>query len=173
MMEKNTTRRSSDRPCQDMDDDTLLAYSAGRLDEPRAGAVARHASSCAHCNAFLAAQLELWSALDLWEPEPVAASFNREVWRKIEAASAAPWYRRLAESFRLGAWKPAVPVAALVSMVAVGFVFDHATDRRTAVQPPVEMASAAGAGSGWGVSSLEAEQVESSLEDIQLLRSLE
>jgi hypothetical protein len=93
----------------------------------------------------------------------VSVDFNRRMWRKIDAADAAPWYRKLADSLRLGAWKPAVPLAAAVVLVAAGFVMDH--QRPVPVTPSVANAA--------GVSVTEAEQVEKTLDDIQLLRQLD
>ncbi len=155
-----------DQFCSKVDMELLLELSAGRLDPARAQSLTAHAKNCPDCSAFLSAQSEVWDALDIWEPAPVSVDFNRELWRKIEAADRAPWYRKLMENLRYGAWRPAVPVAAALAFFAVGFVLDHGTRA-----PSVQVASISG--SGWGVSVIEADQVESSLEDIQLLRLLE
>ena len=72
--------------------------------------------------------------------------------------AADPWYTRFAESLRRGAWKRAFPVAAAVVVIDAGFVLDHksVTPRSTA-----------------RVSIHEADQVEKTLDDIQLLRQLD
>jgi hypothetical protein len=123
----------------------------------------QHLSTCAECAAFLAGQTEVWRALDAWEPEPISLDFNRQLWRRIDAAAAAPWYRKLADSLRLGAWKPALPLTAALFLVATAFMMDH--PRAVPVTPS--------AGNASGVSVVEAEQVEKALDDIQLLRQLD
>ena len=143
--------------------DVLLDYSAGRLEESRRTLFEGHMAHCAECAAFLAGQTEVWQTLDAWEPEPVSMDFNRRMWQKIDAAAAAPWYRKLADSLRLGAWKPALPLTAALVLVAAGFVMDH----QGAVPAAPGVASSA------GVSVTEAEQVEKTLDDIQLLRQLD
>ena len=94
--------------------DLLLDYTAGRLDSATAALFERHMENCTHCAAFRTEQAVLWNALDAWEPEPVSLSFNRTLWQRIDAIAAEPWYRRLIDGFRFGAWKPALPLAAAV-----------------------------------------------------------
>jgi len=143
--------------------DLLLDDAAGRLalrglDEAAMAALARHIETCPACVAFRRDQKAVWAALDLWQPEPVSADFNRQLWQRIDAAAATPWYKALTESLRFG-WKPLVPLAAAVLMIVVGFLLDH--PRAT---PP---------GPAGGVSIIEADQVEQTLDDIQLLRQLD
>jgi len=143
--------------------DVLLDYSAGRLDQERSALLAEHMIACADCAAFGIRQTEVWEALDAWEPEPVGLDFNRRMWQKIDAAAAAPWYRKLADSLRMGAWKPALPLTAAVVMVAAGFMIDH--QKAVSVTPGVTNSAV--------VSVTDAEQVEKTLDDIQMLRQLD
>jgi anti-sigma factor RsiW len=143
--------------------DVLLDYSAGRLDKARSAALEQHMAVCEDCAAFRVGQDEVWKALDAWEPEPVGMDFNRRMWQQIDAAAAAPWYRKLADSLRMGAWKPALPLTAAVVLVAAGFMMDH--QGAVSVTPGVI--------NGSGVSLTEADQVEKTLDDIQLLRQLD
>lgn len=143
--------------------DVLLDYSAGRLDRVRSALLEEHIVVCADCAAFRAGQSEVWQVLDAWEPEPVSLDFNRRMWQKIDAAAAAPWYRKLADSLRMGAWKPALPLTVAVVLVAAGFVMDH----RTATPNAPSVASSA------VVSVTDADQLEKTLDDIQLLRQLD
>jgi hypothetical protein len=144
--------------------DTLLDYAAGKVDTAKAGLLEQHLIVCADCTAFLAGQNEVLKALDAWEPEPVGIDFNRQLWQRIDAVDAEPWYRKLADSLSMGAWKPAVPLTAAVFLVATAFMMDH----QTAVK-----VTAPNAGSGYAVSVTEAEQLENTLDDIQLLRQLD
>jgi hypothetical protein len=143
--------------------DIVLDYPTGRLDRARAASFEEHMAVCAECSAFLAGQNEVWKALDGWKPEAVSIDFNRRMWQKIDAAAAAPWYRKLADSLRMGAWKPALPLAAAVLLVATAFVMDH--------RPSVSVTP--GVAGNAGVSISEADQVEKTLDDIMLLRQVD
>lgn len=143
--------------------DLLLDDASGRLarrglDEATMTALASHMETCPACMAFRRDQKAVWEALDLWQPEPVSAEFNRQLWQRIDAVAAAPWYKALADSLRFGC-KPLVPLAAAVLMIIGGFLLDH---------PKATAPSPAG-----GVSIIEADQVEQTLDDIQLLRQLD
>ncbi len=143
--------------------DVLLDYSAGRLDAKRTAMLETHMLSCVRCAAFRAEQTEVWAALELWEPEPVSMGFNRSLWQKIEESASASWYRKLVDALRFGAWKPVFPLAAAVFVVAAGFVFDH---QGTGTPAP-------GILNGSGVSMNEVDQVEKTLDDLQLLRQFD
>jgi hypothetical protein len=146
------------------DEATLLDYAAHRLDATRTAMLDRHTHECPDCAALLLEQAAVWDILDTWEPAPVSVDFNRKLWQRIDAADAAPWYRRLAESLRFGNWKPAVPLAAAMVVIAAGFMLDHpqnrAGDKKLAGTPET-------------VSASEAEQVEQTLEDLQLLHQFD
>jgi hypothetical protein len=148
--------------------DILLDYSAGKLNKAVSGRFEQHISACAECTAFVAGQSEVWKTLDVWEAQPVSLDFNRRLWRQIDVAAAAPWYTKLAHSLRMGAWKQAVPLTAAVFLVATAFMMDHPT----AVQVTPNSATGYGA-SLTNVSATEAEQLEQTLDDIQLMRQLD
>jgi anti-sigma factor RsiW len=141
----------------------LLDYSAGRLDAARTAVLERHMEHCADCGAFLAEQAAVWDALDAWQPAPVSLDFNRRLWQRIDAADAAPWYERLIESLRFAQWKPVVPLTAAILLIAAGFLFDHPGGKSSLPGAPAVANS---------VSVTEAEQVEQTLDDIQLLHQL-
>jgi hypothetical protein len=144
--------------------DVLLDRAAGKLDRVRSARLEQHMLTCADCAAFLAGQTELWQALDAWEPEPVRMDFSRRLWQRIELDAVAPWYRKVADAFRLGVWKPALPLAAAVVLVATAFVMDH--PGTVGVTPSANVVSA-------GISAIDADQVEKTLDDLQLLRQLD
>jgi hypothetical protein len=144
--------------------DVLLDYSAGKLDQSASVRFERHIAACADCTAFVAGQSEVWKTLDAWEPVPVSMDFNRGLWKRIDAANAAPWYAKLADSLRMGAWKPALPLTAAAFLVATAFMMDH----QTAVQVTPKADSSYGS-----VTVTEAEQLEQTLDDIQLMRQLD
>jgi anti-sigma factor RsiW len=144
-------------PLQTEEIDLLLDYSAGRLDARRSAMFAQHMENCPDCAAFRQEQKAVWDALDLWEPAPVSMDFNRRLWHRIAAAAEAPWYTSLAESLRFANWKPAIPLTAAVLLIAAGFLLDHPGHRNP----------------GAGISVREADQVEQTLDDIQLLNQLD
>lgn len=137
--------------------DVLLDYSAGRLDAARVNLLERHMMECSQCAEFRAGQQQVWQAMDEYLAPLPSADFNRGVWRKIDAAAADPWYRNLGRVVRDGAWKPVFPMAAAVLLVAAGFVFDHRN--ASSAVPTVTVA--------------EANQVQNTLEDLQLLQNLD
>jgi anti-sigma-K factor RskA len=141
----------------------LLDYAAGRLDTARAAMLEKHTENCAACSSFLMEQAAVWSALDAWEPMPVKMDFNRRLWQRIDAATNAPWGRTFADWLRFGGWKPVFPLAVAVLVIAGGFLLDHPHGTAPASSSPTMQ----------GVSYSEAEQLEQTLDDIQLLRQLD
>jgi anti-sigma factor RsiW len=135
----------------------LLDYTAGRLDGPEKEIIGRHLETCPDCAAFQIEQMAVWDALDLWTPAPVSLDFNRRLWQRIDAAATAPWYKRFAESLRFANWKPVVPLTAAILLIAAGFAFDH-PGRKSALP---------------GMTIKEADQVEQTLDDIDLLHQLD
>jgi hypothetical protein len=134
-------------PLQTGETDLLLDYAAGRLP---AQEIAQHMAHCLACTQFLTEQAAVWKALDEWEPAPVSMDFNRRLWQRIDAAAAIPWYKNFG-----AIWKPAIPLTAAMVVIAAGFLLDHPGAR----QP--------------GVTLQEANQVEQTLDDIQLLDQLD
>jgi hypothetical protein len=141
----------------------LLDYAARRLDSEMKALMDRHMKECADCAAARLEQTIVWDALDAWDPMPVSIDFNRRLWQRIDAMESAPWYERLAESLRMANWKPAFTLVLATLIVAAGFVLDH----------PGNRAPDGGGSSTAGVSASEAEQVEQTLEDLQLLHQFD
>lgn len=149
-------------PLQTEETDLLLDYSAGRLDAAKSAALVQHMENCSACASFRLEQTAVWNALDLWEPASVSMDFNRRLWQRIDAAAAAPWYRSLRDSVRFANWKPVLPLTAAIIAIAAGFLLDHPGS-----QTPLPAVSVI------GVSVKEADQVEQTLDDIQLLQQLD
>jgi hypothetical protein len=141
----------------------LLDYTARRLDEVGTAMLERHMASCAQCAVFRDQQAAVWNALDAWEATPVSTDFNRTLWARIDAAEAAPWYVRLGHLLQLGSWKPVAPLAVAALVIATGFLMDHPSGGSHTTIP----------GQTAAVSVAEADQVEQTLDDIQLLYQFE
>ena len=140
--------------------DTVLDYAAGRLNAMNAARFEEHMAKCPECAAFSREQVEVWDALDVWEPVPVSLDFNRRLWQRIDAVEREPWYRRLVEVLRTASWTPAIPLTAAVLVIAAGFVFDHPAMRNTPAPPPASR-------------GVNVEQVQQTLDDIQLLHQFD
>lgn len=146
----------------------LLDYTAGKLDAVQTAALEGHMALCMECVEFHSAQDAVWAALDCWEAAPVSMDFNHQLWQKIDAEKAAPWYskaglRNLFAQFQASAWKPAMSLAAAVLLVTAGFVLDHSKPHTITPSNSDTLS----------VSLAEAEQLAQTLSDIQLLHQME
>ena len=143
-------------PCRNEAElDKLLDYVAGRLDAGRTAALRLHVRDCAECAAFVAVQQEVWLALNDFSTPAVGREFNRGVWQKITGTE--PWYAAVARGFRERSWRPVLPMAVAVVLITAGFAFDHARGGAAAIAT---------------VSVAEADAVQRTLDDLQLLQSL-
>jgi hypothetical protein len=143
--------------------DWLLDYAAGRLAGERAAQIELHVESCQACAHFVEAQQTVWSALDHWEPDPVSMDFDRRLYHAIDQArSASVLSRMLRRVFGplQPLWRPAIPLAAACLLIVAGVML-HAP--QAAIAP---------ADSQVRVERIEPEQVERTLDDMQMLREL-
>ena len=138
--------------------EVLLAYCARRLDPGTAAVLEAHLTSCPACREFARGQRTVWEALDAWEAMPVPPGFDRSLYRRIEEEARVPWWQR--------AWRPVgpalvhrgLPVAAAACLLVVAGALLE-TPRRAA--PPESTAVR--------VESVQPDQVERTLEDMELL----
>lgn len=145
--------------------DWLLDFAAGRLRGESAAELARHVEMCGDCARFVGAQQAVWNALDQWEPEPLSLDFDRRLYRSIdEARPASGLPRMLRRLFRplQPLWRPLVPLAAACLLIVAGVML-HTPQ---AVIAPVDPTTAR-------VEKIEPEQVERTLDDMEMLRELE
>ena len=133
----------------------LLEYTAGRLEPRAATALEAHMESCARCREFAQSQEMVWQALEAWEVEPVSMDFDRRLFARIEQARVSWWARLTGQVMH-----HAVPVAAAAGvMILAGLALERTAV--TPVAPPQESAQ---------VETLGPEQVQSALDDMQMLR---
>lgn len=114
-------------------------------------ATERHVAECPGCRKALAEQKSLMALLDVFEAPAVSADFNRRLWKRLDAAPAAGFFGLVR-----GWLMPAIPLVAAVALVVAGFTYDH---RVVPTHAPVSVS--------------EAEKVERTLDDIQLLSQFE
>lgn len=135
----------------------LLSYSARRLNPESAAVLESHMEMCPQCREFRDSQRALWEALDQWEARPISADFNRRLYRRIEEQDQLVWWERIFGAGRPMFLRPALPLAATACLVLVaGFMIDN----------PGRMVAPAGE----TPQAREVEQVERTLEDMEMLR---
>jgi len=133
----------------------LLEYSAGRLDREHSAMIEQHIKACPACAQFVEEQRVVWNALSQWEAPDLSAGFNRGLYQRIDRVQPSSWVQR----FLGPLWRPMVPVAAMCLLIVAGFVLHTPTaGLNPAASPRVE--------------SVEPEQVERTLDDLQMLREL-
>jgi anti-sigma factor RsiW len=129
----------------------LLSYSSGSLAAEEAAAVSRHLETCVECRQVVEGQRRVWSALEEWEAPAVSAEFDRRLYAKIEMAERKAWWRS-------PAWlRPAVSVG-LATVVAVVLLVRGPSVRTAPTKARAE--------------SVDIEQVEQTLEDMEMLKQL-
>jgi anti-sigma factor RsiW len=138
----------------------LLDYCAQKLEPARVAELEKHIETCGDCRAFVAAQTEVWEALDRWTPAEVSPNFDARLYARIAEHDAAPaWKQWLWSIFRpvlpLPHWKPLVSLAAACAVLALG-LFVRMPDLTT---PSQQMRS----------EKVDIEQVEKTLDDVDML----
>jgi hypothetical protein len=135
----------------------LLSYSARRLNPESTAILEAHMELCPACREFRDGQRALWEALDQWEARPISPDFDRRLYRRIEEQEQLGWWARIFGSARPMFLRPALPLAAAACLVLVaGFIIDNPgrVAAPVAENPQVR----------------EVEQVERTLEDLEMLR---
>ncbi len=145
--------------------DLLLEYSARKLDPESARMLERHLEACRECAAVRDSHRQVWKALDAWEVPAVSSSFNRNLYARIEAADAMPWYLRWLDALRPVFTQPAFPLSIAAIVVVAGFVLDHSN--------PLPARPVAHAHPVIKVSATEAEQMERTLDDLEMLHQFD
>jgi anti-sigma factor RsiW len=140
--------------CPRKDVELFTRRASGRLDQAEAEAVETHLRGCTECRATAEAQRAVWNALDEWPAAPVSDDFDRRLMARIEAEAATPWWRSFSEVLRHVSWKSAIPVAAACAAIFAIFLLQSPATH-TPRQKPVDI-----------------EQVESALDDVDMLNQL-
>jgi hypothetical protein len=151
----------------------LLAYCAGGLRAEDAERIALHLRSCSECAAIYSTQVSVWNALDTWKAAPVSHDFDRRLFARIEAEKAATWLARAWDRFITATEdfvrpifaQPALPLSVAAMVIAAGFVLDHPAK----LSPPAATHKSAVS----SVTPVEADKVEATLEDMEMLRQFD
>ncbi len=128
----------------------LIDYCAGALPADGAAELERHLEECPLCREFCRVQARVWSELDIWEPVAVSVSFDARLRARLARDGGRRWK---------WIWKPAIPLAAVAAAILVVALW----------RGPVGAREATTAQKG---ESVDVEQVEKALEDIDMLKQL-
>ena len=135
----------------------IVAYGARTLDPEAEAAFERHMAACAQCRELATAQREVWSAMDAWKPAAISEDFDQKLYQRIATEEQGTWWQR---ALRVNwSWRPAMPVAAACAVLAAAFLL------RSPAPPPAAHQS-------HNQPSLQIEQVQHALDDIEMLKKL-
>jgi anti-sigma factor RsiW len=142
--------------------EVLISYVEGSLSPGKVFAFERHLEVCEQCREITAAQRELWNALDSWMPTQISKDFDQRLYQRIAkddtAESGLSWDPP-------ATWRRAMPMAAACAALMVGFLL-HTPSSEVNISKVDETVATPGRGPQF-------EQVESALEDFEMLRQLE
>ena len=141
----------------------LVDYCAFRLDPARAAEFEKHMEGCPDCRRAVEGQRGVWQTLEHWTPAEISPDFDARVYARIAQEEAAPrwrqwWLRMFHPAVPVPLWKPAVSLAAAGAVLALGLV--------------VGIPNLGDAGSGMRSEKVDIDQVEKTLEDLDMLTPL-
>jgi len=136
----------------------LLAYGTGKLDSQHRAMVQDHLETCPACQEFTLGQRKVWEALDAWEAAPVSLDFDRRLYERIQKEVS--WWDLLMRPFRPLMLRQGLPIAATAVLVLAAGVL---LQRPVPVVPDNPPQSAQ-------VETLAPEQVESALDEMEMMR---
>jgi len=144
-------------PIENRNSAMLVAHAAGELDPLAARVLEQHLAGCEACRSVAAEQIAMWKALDAWEAPPVSPDFDRRLYRRIGEGAPLSWWERIARPFRAIPLRQALPVTATAGLLLMASLL---------LQHPGALAPAPAPHS----QAVRADQVESTLDDLDLLR---
>lgn len=150
------------KQCQLNEDDRAeILLSGSGKEEFR---VAAHLLTCEPCRQALAHHSSVWMMLDSWTVPNVSLGFNRELFAKIDAVEAEPWYARFTSQVKAMFSQPLLALAVAAVVIFGGFILDH---------PAGTTSGGSARSAAIQVSNTEAEQVEKTLDDLEMLRQFD
>ena len=145
-------------------EERLLDYVSGSLDTQESALFEKHLQTCSACSEFVTGQRSVWESLDLFEPAPVSAAFDRRLYERIAQSS---WWDRFVAAvsvpFRAPAFlRQGLPlITAAAVLTAAVIVWDRPAP---APAPPAAGLSAE------ADQTLQPDQVQRALDDMEMLR---
>jgi anti-sigma factor RsiW len=147
-------------PLEAKRNEVLLDYGSGKLDAGDVSLLEGHLESCHACRDFVQAQRAVWDALDVWEPAPVSADFNRRLYQRIDRQVS--WFDRMMRPFQLFGLRRVVPIAASAAVILMAGLLIQ----RTPTPPPQPQHDTA------QMEALQPEQVVLALDEMEALSQL-
>jgi hypothetical protein len=145
-------------PVQDGHPELLLDFCARTLPADTAAILEHHMNRCPECRQMAESQEAVWSALDSWTAPRVSDDFDDMLYQRIADSPKRSFWPLL--HVPPLSWKPALTIALAGGAMAMALLIPAAPDRPTA---SLNQESSAG-------EPLEAEQVERTVEDLDMLR---
>jgi anti-sigma factor RsiW len=144
-------------PIETRHTEMLVSYTAGELDQETALMLEQHFAVCPACQSTAMEQSAVWKALDAWEIPPVSLDFDRRLYSRIDAGTRPSWWERLTLSFRPMPLRQTVPLAATAGLLLMaGLLLHQPGPVGSSTAPPSHI--------------VRADQVETTLDDLELLR---
>ncbi len=138
----------------------LLRHAAGELDPENRARFERHTETCAACREAAQRQQAVWSSLDEWRAPAISSDFDARLAQRI--AGGMSWWERLSEAMRPALIRRGLPVAAAAGLAFMAAVFLDRSDAVRTHQAPRAQPQI-----------IRADQQESVVEDMQLLREID
>lgn len=147
-------------------EEQLLDYVSGSLNTHAAALFEKHLETCAACSEFVTGQKAVWESLDLFEPAPVSAAFDRHLYERIARTS---WWDRLVASvsvpFRAPAYlRQGLPLVAVAAVLTAAVIVWERPTPAPAPQPTRLSAEVQ------PDQTLQPDQVQRALDDMEMLR---
>ncbi len=145
-------------------EERLLDYVSGSLASDDAALFEKHLETCSACSEFVTGQQAVWASLDLFEPAPVSAAFDRRLYERIAQTS---WWDRLVASvstpFRVPAFlRQGLPLMAGAAVLATAVIVWQRPATVPATPQPAALSAEA--------ETLQPEQLQRALDDMEMLR---
>jgi hypothetical protein len=154
--------REDDMNCpskNNQNEEILLDYCDGTLAKEQSARFEAHAAECPECREWIVARRSLWEALDEWRAPELSADFNARLYARIAADQNRGWLATV-RAWLKPAWKPALVTATAGAALAVGLVISR---------PDVNRQGTGGGPSRSTVETVDMDQIEHALEDLELL----
>jgi len=166
-------------PMQSRDNaEILLDYCARTLPAETLERMDAHVGTCKACQGELAAQQQVWSALDEFDASElnISPDFDRRLYARIEAEHQDPFWvrgwRKIFASGQPGGWRPAFTMGLAAVAVAVFLMVRMPSEPVAVPESTVAVEAAPAAVKTAAVDSLEVERLDTALEDIEMLHLL-
>lgn len=140
----------------------LLGYCARRLDVETASALEGHIAACPACQAWTQSQSQVWTALEAWEPAPVSADFDRQLYARLRTErEGRGWWGALVRPWLdLSGLRPALSLGLAGLLVVVAFWMQK--PKMTPSPAPTQAQT----------ETLDPDRLEKALDDVEMLRQL-